>query len=244
MRTRALGPRWQGFVVDAVAAEDRYRAAVRRLDQGPLQDRLEAIGADVANAVDETWRVAAAGQDLGDAREDIDVADIIAELSRAESTGGPGLDARRRQLDIAKRIDQRLAATERRLADLDARLDEIVTRTLEIGATQQVETLALIGSAVDDVVGELQALSVGLAELPATPTDEFDRPGPPTPPTPPARAAESAAPGPPPAPTRPPYEGPMPDDPTPDPLAPPGPSAPEGGDDEGVDPQMPPPDVP
>ena len=64
MRTRALGPRWQPFVTDAVAAEDRYLAAVRRVEKGPLKDRLEAIGVDVATAVEETWRVAAAGQDL------------------------------------------------------------------------------------------------------------------------------------------------------------------------------------
>lgn len=214
MRTRALGPRWQPFVTDAVAAEDRYLAAVRRVDKGPLKDRLEAIGVDVATAVEETWRVAAAGQDLGDARDAIDVAAIIAELGQAERTGGAGAEARRRQLDIAKRIDQRLSATEQRLTELDARLDEVVTRALELGATQQTDALALVGSSVDDVVGELQALSSSLDELPATPTDV----APPRPPVePPIQAMTEVEPvdtGP----VQPPYEGPMPDDPDPDPL--------------------------
>ncbi len=214
MRTRALGPRWQPFVTDAVAAEDRYLAAVRRVERGPLKDRLEAIGVDVATAVEETWRVAAAGQDLTDARDAIDVATIIAELGLAERTGGAGADARRRQLDIAKRIDQRLAATEQRLTDLDARLDEVVTRALELGATQQTDALALIGTTVDDVVGELQALASSLDEVPATPTDVAS-------PRPPVEPPEQAEPDEEPldtAPVAPPYEGPMPDDPDPDPL--------------------------
>jgi hypothetical protein len=243
-RTRALGPRWRGFVADAVAAEDRFHAAVRRVDKGPLRDRLTDIGADVATAVDETWRVAAAGQDLSDARDAIDVGEILAELQRAGTTGA-GADARRRQLDIAKRIDQRLAATERQLTDLDARLDEIVTQTLELGATQQLEILSLIGSAVGDVVEELHALSAGLAELPPTPTDAAVpplRPGPPPiAPTPAPTPPESSVPAPPPS--RPPYEGPMPDDPLPDPLMTSG----SEGADEGTDPDdrhMPPGDLP
>ena len=214
MRTRALGPRWQRFVTDAVAAEDRYLAAVRRVEKGPLKDRLETIGTDVATAVEETWRVAAAGQDLGDARDAIDVAAIIAELGRAERAGGAGADARRRQLDIAKRIDQRLAATEQRLTDLDARLDEVVTRALELGATQQTEALSLIGPTVDDVVGELQALASSLDELPATPTDIAPPRPPIEPPAPGASEVEPVET----EPVQPPYDGPMPDDPDPDPL--------------------------
>lgn len=233
-RTRALGPRWRGFVADAVAAEDRFHAAVRRVDKGPLRDRLTDIGADVATAVDETWRVAAAGQDLSDARDAIDVGEILAELQRAGGTG-TGAEARRRQLDIAKRIDQQLSATERRLTDLDARLDEIVTQTLELGATQQIEILSLIGSAVEGVVEELHSLSTGLAELPATPT------APPLPPLlpspPPAEPAPAAEPPPP----RPPYEGPMPDDPLPDPLTTPN-AENEGRDPDGT--HMPPGDLP
>ncbi|MCD9622658.1 hypothetical protein [Rhabdothermincola salaria] len=166
MRSRALGPRWRPFVDDAVAAEDRYHAAVRRLDKGPLRDRLEVVGRDVATAVDQTWQVASAGQDLTDAREAIDLGDILAELERSD---GAAAEARRRQLEIAKRIDQRLVSTEARLGDLDARLDEVVTRALELGATQQTDSLALIGSAVTDVVAELTNLSAGLAELPALP---------------------------------------------------------------------------
>jgi len=166
LRSRALGPTWRRFVDDAVAAEDRYHAAVRRLEKGPLRDRLAVVGRDVAAAVDQTWQVAAAGQDLTDAREAIDVGDILAELERS---AGPAAEARRRQLEIAKRIDQRLVSTESRLGELDARLDEVVTRTLELGATQQTDALALIGSTVTDVLTELTNLSAGLAELPALP---------------------------------------------------------------------------
>ena len=174
MRTRALGPRWRVYVEDAVAAEDRYHAAVRRLDKGPLRTRLQQIGTDVTAAVDQTWQVASAGQDLSDARTAIDVGGILAELERSE---GPAAEARRRQLEIAKRIDQRLVATEERLGHLDARLDEVVTRTLELGAGQQTDALALVGSTVHEVVAELTHLSAGLAELPALapPPDPTDR---------------------------------------------------------------------
>jgi hypothetical protein len=219
MRTRALAEPWHGFVVDALDAEDRYGAAVRRLDRGPLRDRLDSVASEVTLAVEETWRVAAAGQDLTDARLQIDVGAILAELA---GPPGPGTDARRRQLEVAKRIDQRLAATQRRLTELDARLDEVVTRTLELGATQQVEAVALIGSTVDGVVEELQALSTGLAELPAVPTDVHGLPPVPQVPAPPpaepgAAATSTAAPVPP---SPPPYEGPMPDDPPADWRAP------------------------
>ena len=177
-----------------------------------------------------------AGQDLTDARDAIDVGEILAELQRAGATGA-GVEARRRQLEIAKRIDQQLAATERRLTDLDARLDEIVTQTLELGATQQIEILSLIGSAVEGVVEELHTLSAGLAELPATPTDAPL----------PTLASSTPTPEPPPVvegpPARPPYDGPMPDDPVPDPLLTPSTENEDEGHGSG-DPHMPPGDLP
>jgi hypothetical protein len=214
-RTRALADPWRAFVTDAVGAEDRYDAAVRRLDRGPLRDRLEAVASDVTVAVEETWRVASAGQDLTDARLQIDVGSILAEL---DGPPGPGTDARRRQLEVAKRIDQRLAATQRRLTELDATLDEVVTRTLELGATQQVDAVALIGSTVDGVVEQLQALSTGLAELPSMPSDPHGLP--PLPPIAPAPSSVPSPAGGPPEPAAPPYEGPMPDDPPADWRAP------------------------
>ena len=74
--------------------------------------------------------------------------------------------------------------------------------------------LALIGSTVDDVVGELQALAPSLDEVPATPTDV----APPLPPVEPPKQAEREDEPPATTPVTPPYEGPMPDDPDPDPL--------------------------
>jgi hypothetical protein len=256
MRTRALGARWARFVTDAVDAEDRFHAAVRRLEKGPLRDRLSDIGDDVATAVEQTWQVAASGQDLTDAREAIDVGEILTELGRVD---GAAAEARRRQLEIAKRIDQRLAATERHLGDLDARLDEVVTRTLELGATQQIEASASIGTAVDGVVAELQHLSAGLAELPSLddptldPTfdpmalEQPDRsmlPGPTA--TPGAGPADAPHPGaeeavgsggd---------FEGPLPEDPLPDPRHGSPSADTHGAGDEGGPPsRMPPPDVP
>jgi hypothetical protein len=226
MRTRALTAPWEGFVLDALGAEDRYRAAVRRLDPGPLRDRLHDVADEVTVAVEETWRVASAGQDLSDARLQIDVGAILAGL---EGPPGPATDARRRQLEVAKRMDQRLAATRRRLTELDARLDEVVTRTLELGATQQVEAVAKIGSTVDDVVEELQALATGLAELPDRPTVLAEPPRPSS-----GSAVTSTAPPEPVEPPAPPYEGPMPDDPLTDWRAP-GPEEPTvtDGDDSG-----------
>lgn len=172
MRSRALGPRWRPFVDDAVAAEGRYHAAVRRLDKGPLRERLETVGRDVATAVDQTWQVASAGQDLTDAKDAIDVGEILGALERSE---GAAAEVRRRQLEIAKQIDQRLVATETRLRELDARLDEAVTRALALGATQQTDALAGIRAAVTDVVAELANLSAGLAELPALPPGTPER---------------------------------------------------------------------
>lgn len=183
-RTPDLDLPWQGFVADALDAEDRYRAAVRRVAAGPLRDRLTAVGDDVAAAVGETRRIAGRGQDLSDARAQVDVGAILTELERL-GPGGPGVEARRRQLETAKRIDQRLVATERTLAELDAALDEVVTRTLELGLAQDDLDLdadahasvdpdldpgaSAIGSAVEDVLDGLQALSAGLDELPPSP---------------------------------------------------------------------------
>jgi hypothetical protein len=252
LRTRALGVRWARFVTDAVDAEDRFHAAVRRLEKGPLRDRLRGIGDDVATAVEQTWQVAASGQDLTDAREAIDVGEILTELGRVD---GAAAEARRRQLEIAKRIDQRLAATERHLGDLDARLDEVVTRTLEFGATQQIDALASIGTAVDGVVAELQHLSAGLAELPSLDDPTLDpmalgRPDPSMLPGPPATSGTAS-----PDATHPgaeeavgfggEFEGTLPEDPLPDPQHDSTPADPHGPGDEGGPPsRMPPPDVP
>jgi hypothetical protein len=181
---------WRRFVRDALDARRRFDESVRQADAGPLRDRLVEIADRVSTGVDESWRIARAGQSLSDARAQIDTTDLrrqVADLGIPAGTRPPEgsalagtRDALSAQLDAAARMDAVITDTRDRLRLLDARLDEAVTRALELSVRGTDDDLGTLPEDVDSLVGEMEALRLALDE---TEPRRLPRPGPPTPST-------------------------------------------------------------
>jgi hypothetical protein len=97
---------------------------------------------------------------------------VRASLAAAEQEAGAGADADprvaalRAQLSSAERMTATAADADARLRLLSARLDEAAARAVElsIGAGTDAD-LAGLGSEVDEVVDQLEALRLALGEV-------------------------------------------------------------------------------
>ncbi|MBI2703834.1 MAG: hypothetical protein HYX32_00875 [Actinobacteria bacterium] len=171
-----LADPWRGYVWKAKRSKKQYFDAIRSARQGPLRDRLEDIAGRIETGVAECWHIAQSGQALSEARARIDTRSIQTELTQINwgTTGGkpePGsskaetVEALESQLATASRLDQVIADTNDRLRLLDARLDEAVTRAIELSARgQQVADLGSLASDVESVVTDMETLRVALDE--------------------------------------------------------------------------------
>jgi hypothetical protein len=166
---------WRRFVSEALDARRQFDEAVRQADAGPLRDRLAEIADRVATGVQESWRIARAGQALSDARSHIDAADVTRQLAELGVPRGAELpegspvagtvEALEAQLGTAQRMDTVITETRDRLRLLDARLDEAVTRAIELSVrAQRAEDLGALSRDVDSLVGEMEALRQALDE--------------------------------------------------------------------------------
>lgn len=166
---------WRRFVSDALDSRRRFHDAVTGMATGPLHDRLAEIGDRLEDGVDEVWRIAQQGHTLTEARPRVDVDRVRRQLAaiedQPEETRPPGsrahqtADALRAQIASAERMDTVVADAEDRLRLLDARLDETVTRAVELstGAGPSIGAGA-VGGDIDGLVTEMEALRLALDE--------------------------------------------------------------------------------
>jgi hypothetical protein len=172
---RVLAQPWRGFVEESLDAAARFDRAVGRTTPGPLRERLGAIGDRVGTGVEECWRIARQGDVLVGALGQVDVADVRRQLDALRLGGGggePGSSRHRTEQALQAQIDSadRLEATARRAQDdlllLNARLDEAVARAIELSVQSgSVDELNSLGSDVEGVVGDMEALRQGLEEV-------------------------------------------------------------------------------
>lgn len=174
-----LNDPWRRFVQKALQARGRFDQAVGTARSGPLRDRLEEIGDRVDSAVQECWGIANRGQELADARRQIDAGEAEAKLAELEASTGTGADlgkatestmtALRAQLATASRLEATITETRSRLQLLDARLNEAAARSVELSVQAgDGAALAGLGADVDSLVGDMEALRQGLEELGGT----------------------------------------------------------------------------
>lgn len=165
---------WRYFVRDAVEADRTFQQLVDRTPEGPVRDRLVDIAARMREAVEEAWRIALRGQNLVESRRAIDDTAVRAELASlqgdrtkvAPGEAPPMVRALRNQVAAADRLDRVIDETYDRLRLIDARIDDAVARALEISATSTDSTsFGGLGSDVDVLVDELEALRQGLEEV-------------------------------------------------------------------------------
>lgn len=168
----ALGEPWRRLVRDALAAERQFTDTVRRARAGPLRDELADLGERVTASVRECWRVAQGGHELSRARRRIDVAAVARELDEvrarqaASEATAATIDALEAQLATAARMDGAIAEAHDKLRLFDARLDEAVTRAIELSVSASApEQLHRVGDDVAGITLEMEALRQALAEV-------------------------------------------------------------------------------
>lgn len=169
---RSLDQPWRALVEEVLDARSRFEDAVRAVRPGPLADRLADLRSRLDTAVDEVWRTASAGHSLSEGRRRIDADQVRADLTTTRNEpptdrSAARVEALRSQLDSATRLDATIADTYDRLRLLDARIDETVTRAVELSVTQQdgaAGGVGGLGAEVDSIVVEMEALRQAVEE--------------------------------------------------------------------------------
>lgn len=197
-----LNEPWRRFVQTSLQAQSRFDQAVQNAERGPLRDRLGEIGDRVHDAVRESWRIARQGQVLADASSQIDMAGVQRQLAEVQGNAGEAWAAGSSMQKTAAALEAQLASGQRlirvtsdardRLRLLNARLDEMVARAIELSVNaSEVDDLGGLGSDVDSLVDEMEALRLAMnetdslgtpapAELPPTDLSQLPPPPPPT----------------------------------------------------------------
>ncbi len=161
-----VGEPWRRHVAAALTAQKRYRAHVTSIAAGPLQTRLAEIGRQVDRAVEDCWEVARRGHQLDGTIRSLDGASLRARSERATATGE--VESLHAQLAALDRIRSTRDRTEQELRHLQTRMGELVTQAAELTsdvAGTGVDGAAALGSAVDDVVTQLEALRLAVREI-------------------------------------------------------------------------------
>lgn len=185
---RTLEDPWRTVMQEILDASRRFDTALGGVRPGPLRDRLGQIGDRLETAVDEAWRIASAGQALSAGRRQIDGGRIVAELHAAQNApkterSDQTIAAIQAQLASAERLDRTINDTYDQLRLLDARIDETVTRTVELSVTQSdADAVGGLGDEVESIVGDMEALRQAVedtrhASAPPTMPDASPTPG-------------------------------------------------------------------
>ena len=163
----ALQDPWRTFVRSAQQARRKFDTAVSGARPGPMRERLTEIGDRLDDAVDECWRVARQGQALSDARSQLDTKDAqreLASLDPSSPSHGKTAEALQAQIASAQRLEATANDARDRLRLLDARMDEAVARAVELSVEGGDADLTGLGTDVDGLVGDMEALRQGLEE--------------------------------------------------------------------------------
>jgi hypothetical protein len=156
-----VGEPWRRHLSAALSAQSRYAKIVDGTQPGPLRDRLQTIGTSVHAAVQECWQVARRGDGLDDTLRTLNAASLRNQLDRAVD------DASRASLQSQLAAADRIRATrddaDTQLRSLTARMGELVSQSAEVSLG--VDATDEIGSAVDDVVTQLEAMRLAVDDV-------------------------------------------------------------------------------
>ncbi len=184
-----LGEPWKNYVLGAQTAKLRFDRTVAKTRPGPIRDRLASLSTRLDAGIADCWRVARQGNEIERALDNLStreageqLAAITAELagrqpSAAQASTIASLQA---QLASAARMEHVWQETNDRLRLLDARLDELVAKAVEVsvGAGDS----SWLSEEVDTVVTELEALRLALEDTDSAAGNPAFTPSPGTPP--------------------------------------------------------------
>src|SRR5918994_6780564 len=130
----SLDEPWRSYGVQAEDAKRRFDGVVASVPAGPLRERLELMSGRLDHGVDESWRIARRGHEIGAAIGQIDTVSAAAELADLRHRlGGAApspaqaqtIQALEAQLASAHRLTALAEQSRDRLRLLDARFDEL-----------------------------------------------------------------------------------------------------------------------
>jgi hypothetical protein len=175
-----LSATWRKSINQAQSAQRRFKEAVAKADAGPLRERLGDIGARIDTGVLECWRVAQRGDAIERGLKMLNVETTKRALVDVERDLAKGPDERleqtrtslRAQLHSAQRMIDAVQDARNQLRLLDARLDEAVTRAVELSLrSSSTAELGGLGSDVDALVQDMEALRAALDDVDTTDSD-------------------------------------------------------------------------
>lgn len=156
-----LGEPWRRHVSAAQSAQRRYTDIVAATPSGPLRSNMETITAQVQRGVEECWLIAKRGNELDAALRRLDSTSLQARLQ--QSNDDATRTSLQSQLDAAQRIRTTRDEADQRLRLLNTRLGELLAQAAEVSVG--TDTTGELGSAVDDVVTQLQALRLAVEDV-------------------------------------------------------------------------------
>ena len=156
-----LSEPWRRHVSAAQASQRRYKEIVAATPTGPLRTNMESITRQVQRGVEECWLIARRGDELDDALTRLDSTSL---QSRFDATTDEALrGSLQAQLGSAQRIRATRDDTDQRLRLLNTRLGELLAQAAEVSVGSNATDE--LGSAVDDVVTQLQALRLAVEDI-------------------------------------------------------------------------------
>lgn len=170
----SLGDRWNRLVRDAQQARQNFDRALKGTPAGPLRDRLEEIRNHLDEGVVEVWEIAKAGNAVESGRAQINRPAVERELAETRALRAADdatsladtEEALLMQLATAERMDATVRNSESRLRLLNARLDEAVTRAIELSVSQADSTsTGALRADVAGIVDEMEALRQAMVEV-------------------------------------------------------------------------------
>ncbi len=156
-----LSEPWRRHVAAAQSTQRRYREIARSTPDGPLRERLREIDTQVDHAVEECFTIARRGDDLDDALSRFDTGALKRQMEHADDEATRG--SVQSQLDSSARIRATRDDTDSRLRLLTTRMGELVAQAAEVSVG--TDTTDELGSGVDDVVIQLEALRLAVSEI-------------------------------------------------------------------------------
>lgn len=169
-----LSEPWRRSVNEALQAQRRFHRATGKAGAGPLRERMTEIGARIDQGVRECWRVAQRGDAIEDGLKTLDIEGTKHELVEIERDLRESDDQRlsaardslRAQLHSAQRMIDAVQDARTQLRLLDARLDEAVTRAVELSLRSGRDAdVAGLGSDVESLVSDMEALRAALDDV-------------------------------------------------------------------------------
>jgi hypothetical protein len=156
-----LSEPWRRYVSAAQAAQRRYTDIVGATAAGPLRSNMESITRQVQRGVEECWLIAKRGDELDVALNRLDRPSLQARLQ--SSTDDATRASLQAQLDSAERIRATRNDTDQQLRLLNTRLGELLAQAAEVSVGS--DTTSDLGSAVDDVVTQLESLRLAVEDV-------------------------------------------------------------------------------